>query len=118
MRAGLGGIPLVTPVVHVRLGRGLLFHQLGEAVEFDLGMIQAGFLRQDLRLGLLQLGLIGVLLDEEEQLPLFHQVAVLEKDLFQIALHPGPELHRIDGLGIAGKFQVIGDRLAHRPDSR
>ena len=43
-----------------------------------------------------------------------HLVAILEEDLFQITLHPGPELHRIDRLGVAGEFQVIGHRLAHR----
>ena len=86
---GQGGVPLEPPVVQVRLGRGFLLHQLGIAVGFDDGVIVIGFLLQDLRLGLRQLSLIGIVLNQEEQLALFHHVAVLKKDLLQKTLHPG-----------------------------
>ncbi len=81
-------------------------------------MIQAGLLAQNFRFRLLEFGLIGVLLNLEEQLAFFHPIAILEEDLFQVALHPGPKLHGVGGLGVAGKFQVIGDRLPHRPTHR
>ena len=71
-----------------------------------------------MRLGLGQLVLIGILLNQEEQLAFFHQVAILKKDFFQKALHPGPELHRINRLSIAGKFQVVRYLPAHRLDYR
>ena len=115
---GLGRIPLVEPVVHIRLGRGLLGHQFGEPGIFGLGMEEFGLLGENLRLRLLEFGLIGVLLDQKQQLPFLDQVAVFEKDLLQVALDPGLELHRVDGLGVAGEFKVIGHRLRHRLTDR
>ena len=115
---GLGRIPLVEPVVHIRLGRGLLGHQLGEPGIFGLGMEEFGLLGENLRLRLLEFGFVGVLLDQKQQLPFFDPVAVFEVDLLQVALDPGLELHRVDGLGVAGEFQVIGHRLFHRLTDR
>ena len=42
---GLGRIPLVSPVVHVGLRGCLLLHQIGVAIQLDLGIIQLGLLQ-------------------------------------------------------------------------
>ena len=81
-------------------------------------MIVIGFLLENLCLGLGQLVLIGILLNQEEQPAFFYHVAILKKDFFQKALDPGPELHRINRLRVAGKFQVVRYFLAHRLDYR
>ena len=115
---GFGRIPLVEPVVHIRLGRGFLGHQLGEPGIFGLSMKEFGLLGENLRLRLLEFGFVSVLLDQKQHLIFFHPVAVLEVDLLQVALDPGLELHRVNGLGVTGKFKVIGHRLFHRLTDR
>ena len=53
-------------------------------------MIVIGFLLQDLRLSLLQLILIGVLLDQKNNWPFFTMSPSLKQDLFQETPAPGP----------------------------
>jgi hypothetical protein len=111
-------IPLVPPVVYVHLGGGVLLEQRGVSIQLDLGIFHLSFLQQNGRLGLLQVVLVSILLNEEEQLVLFHQLPIPEEDLFQIPSNPGNQLHRIDGLGIAGQFQILGHRPPHRLGDR
>ncbi len=49
-QVGLGRIPLIPPVVHVRLSGGLLLQQVGVAIQFDFGILQLGLLQQNLPL--------------------------------------------------------------------
>ena len=81
-------------------------------------MEEFGLLGENLRLRLLEFGFVGVLLDQKQQLPFLHRVAVFEIDLLQVAFDPGLELHRVDGLGVAREFKVIGHRLRHRLTDR
>ena len=51
-------------------------------------------------------------------LPFFTGLAVLEQDLFQEALHPGPSCTVLKATALPGEFQVIGhglfEGLTHR----
>ena len=62
--------------------------------------------RQQLGLGLLELGLIRVLLDDKQNLPFVDDIAFLEQDLLEIPLDPRTQLHGVKRLRVAGEFEV------------
>ncbi len=85
LHLGLGGkepslarVPFIVPFVDVSLRRGLLLNQPGVPDIFGLGMFQLGLFGQNLGLGLLQVGLILLLLDKEQQFAFLHGIAILE----------------------------------------
>ena len=59
-------------------------------------------------LGLAQVGLIGILLNQKEELVFLHNLTVVEEDLLQVSCNPGTELHGPDGLGVAEGLDVVG----------
>jgi hypothetical protein len=114
----LGRITLGPPLLDLRLGGGVLFQEGNLPVVFLAGAQQLGLGRCQLAIGLLHLGLVHILLDEEEQVALFHVVPVLEMDAGQKTLDPRVQLNLVHGLGVAGQIQVVGHRLLRRPAHR
>ena len=78
MRPACGRIELKAPIFNIRLRAGLLPVEIVVPRKLDSGMINAGFLRQDISFCLLEHGPIGVLLDLKQQRPLFRYLAVTE----------------------------------------
>src|SRR5256884_8502505 len=77
------------------------------------GPLQLGPVLQDGGLGLPEVVLVRVLLDDEERLALLDLLPVLEEDLLEIPHHPGDQLDGVDGLGVTGEIQTVGHRLLH-----
>ena len=66
---------------------------------------------RELRLGGIEVDLIGPRIDDEEQIALLDQLAVREMDLRQIAADPGANLDVVDRLELAGELVPFGDGL-------
>ncbi len=81
--------------VAVFLGDGVLFIQRADAPPFALGIVE-------LRLGLLNPGLVLIALKLEQELPLLHEIAFLIEALFNNGFHPGAHFHgaRTRSLGL------------------
>ena len=113
---GFGRFLFEHPVVDVDLGGRVLPEERSVSPDLQVRVVARRLGRIELRLGLLELVLVLVLLDGEQQVVLFDELAVLEMDLFQIARHSGDELDRVDRLGVAGDDQGVADRLDFRQD--
>ena len=74
-------------------------------------MLERGLRGEDLRLRLLQLILVLVLLDREQKVALFDELAVLVMDLFEIALDARDKLDGVHRGGVAGDHHIVGDTL-------
>ncbi len=115
---GLRQLALENPVVDLDLRGGFLGDQRLVTGDFGAGIDQRRFRRRHLRLRLDQLCLVLVLLDREQQVALLDQRAIGKMDRVEIALDAGDQLDRIDRRGIAGQFDIIGDRLGPGLDDR
>ena len=121
---------LKIPVVDNDLCRGAFLLQGRIAFNFRIGVEKRRLLRLDLGFGLRELSLVLLLLDREKQIALLDDRTVEEVNLVQISFHPGDQLDRVDGCGIAGELDIFahalnlwqdhlyrragGRRLAHR----
>ena len=110
---GRRGVPLEAPVFDVGPGGRVVLDQVGVAGQLGFGPLQLGPVLQDGGLGLPEVVLVRVLLDDEERLALLDLLPVLEEDLFEIPHHPGDQLDGVDGLGVTGEIQTVGHRLLH-----
>src|SRR5262249_32805664 len=66
------------------------------------------------RFCLIELCLVGILLDDEEDGVLLYQSPVLITDLIQKALHAGLKIDLVEGLRIACQLDIAGHRLLQR----
>ncbi len=71
------------------------------ALERGAGVGQGGLGALGLGLGLVERGLVGARVDDEQGLALLHHLAVLEADLGQIARHARAHVHLVDRLEAA-----------------
>ncbi len=74
-----------------------------------LGQLERGLVEVDLALGLVELGLVGPGIDDEQQVPCLDLRPFLERHLDQVAGDSGADVDRLDGLGPAGEVDVVGD---------
>ena len=106
------------PAIHIRLGRRILLQQSGKAVEFGFRMQQSGLGGQQLRLGFLEFGLVGILLDDKQNLSFLDNIALPEQHLLEKALDSRSQLHGIERLGVPGKLKMTCHHalpgMAHR----
>jgi hypothetical protein len=107
----LGARLFVNVFIDRCLRRRILLYQLAVPDELGLCINQRCLCGEHLGLSLLQLILILVLLDREEEVVLFDELAVLVMDLVQIALDARDQLHGIHSGSIPGHHHVIGDAL-------
>jgi hypothetical protein len=77
---------LVNPLVDLGLGRRVLFDERRIPWKLGVGVLERGLRGEDLRLRLHQLILVLVLLDREQEVPFFDELAILVMDLSEIAL--------------------------------
>ena len=110
--AGFGELGL--GIVDARLGGELLLPQRRLAAVFDLGVGLRSLVGFERGLGLIELRLIGVLLDDEQQIALFDRGPVDIFDLFEKALHARFELDLVERLGVAGELDVKRHVLLQR----
>ena len=96
--AGPGG-GLVQP----RLGRRLLPDQLRLAPLLDRGEVRRRLRARDRGVHVLDLGLIGRLLDDEQEVARLDVLAFGEQPLLEEPLDPGAQVHLVHGLDAAGE---------------
>ncbi len=116
---GLG--ELIVHLVEALLRHRLALHQVGIALLLDLGEVEGRLRLGDAGLHLVDLGLVGRLLDHEEQLALLDLAAFLEIPLLEEAFHAGTEVDRVDRLDASGEVEAGGDvllRHGHDTDGR
>ena len=107
------GVPLEAPVFDVGPGGRVVLDQVGVAGQLGFGHCSWARYCRDGGLGLPEVVLVRVLLDDEERLALLDLLPVLEEDLLEIPHHPGDQLDGVDGLGVPGEIQTVGHRLLH-----
>ena len=90
-------------VVEHRLRRGLALDQFGLAPLFELGLVERGLRAGDGGVDILDVGLIGRLLDHKQQISLLDVLPLGEQALFQESLDPCAQIHLVHGLDAAGK---------------
>ena len=73
------------------------------------GQLERGLVKINLALRLVELGLVGPGIDDEQQVPRLDFLAFLERHLDQVARHPRADVDRMNGLGSAGEVNIIGD---------
>jgi hypothetical protein len=112
---GLGRVAFGLPLFHFRFGGGVLLQQGKLPVALLAGAQQLSLGGGQLAFGLLHLGPVGVLFDEEKQIALFDDVPVLEVDAGEETLDARLELNLVHRLGVAGQVDVVGHRLLYRP---
>ena len=98
-------------VIDLGLRGGMLLEESGIAAEFDLRIVKRRLLQLHLRARLLELLLVGILLDREQEIAFFDKLAVLVMDLLEIAFDPREQLDLVDRCRIAGKLDVVGHGL-------
>ena len=84
------------------------------AVQLHLGEFEQALGDVDLRLGGVEGGLIGALVDGEQQVALVDQCAVLEADLVEIAVDPRADGNLVDGVEAPDELVVLDDLAHHR----
>src|SRR5262249_25862937 len=85
-----------------------------DPIEVGFGLLHRR-LRADFRsLRLLELQLVGLGLDREQRRASLDEGAVLVIDRGEEALHPRHQVDLLDRRGVAGRFQVSGDRALQR----
>ena len=102
---------LEVPVVDHDLRRGALLFKGGVAFHFNICVKKRSFLRLDLRFSLNELLLILLLLYCKKKVAFLDDLSVLEVNLVQIAFHPGDQLHRVHGGGVARELDIFADVL-------
>ena len=115
---GLGGLLFENPVIHFHLGGRVLPEQGGVTADFQFGVVAGDRRGLELGLRLLKLGLVLVLLDDEEQIVLGDDGAVLEMDLLEIAGDARDQADLIDRRRIADDLQSVAHRLDFRRHDR
>ena len=70
---------------------------------------EPGLRQLDVRLGMAQRGLVGARIDQEEEIALVDDRAVLKVDRLQVAAHPRADLDRIDGVEARRELVPLGD---------
>ncbi len=111
---GVGVAQLLQPLVVGADRHEILGAQLGGALELAVGELDGG-------VGLVDLGLRGGALDlerprvdDEQEVALLDQLAVLEMDLLEIAADPGAQLDIVDRGELPGELVALDDLLAQR----
>jgi len=95
--------------VHLLAGDGILRLQLLVAPQVQLGVLQQRLVALQRTLGLLQRGAVAARVDLRQQLAGAHLVALLEKNLLQLARHA--RAHHGGGAGVHGANAA--DQHAH-----
>ncbi len=73
------------------------------------GQLELGLIEIDLALGLVELGFVGPAINHEQQVSFLHLGPFLKRHLDQVAGDHGDDVHGLNGLGLAGKVDVVGD---------
>ena len=102
-QVGLGLAGAAGGLVQPRLGRRLLLDQLRLAPPLDLGEVQRRLGAGDRGVDVLDLGLVGRLLDHEQQVARLDVLALGEQPLLEEALDPGAQVDLVHGLDPAGE---------------
>ena len=89
--------------------------RLAADVDLTQGVGQVGRGLGDLGLGRHQIGLVGRILQREENLPPADAVALLEVEVFQGALDPGPDVHVLAEMGLGRPLPGGAQRLSLDP---
>ena len=100
----LGGLDGPDGVVQVALAGGILFGQGLDPVQVGLGGPELGLPVFHFPLGGVHLGLEGLLVHLEHDLPFLHHFAFPVEDFFQESGHPGHDLHLVGARGLGHKF--------------
>lgn len=111
---GFVAVALRPRFVERDLGRDVLAAQRGLTRELGLRFHQFGLRGDQGRLGLLQLGLVGRLFDDEQDVVLLRRRAVLVLDVGEEALDPRDQIDRGEGDGVAGLLEMERDGLLQR----
>jgi hypothetical protein len=104
--------------IEIGLRGHILSLQLLLAGELGFRVDQGGFGAFLRRLGLLELDLVGLRLDDEQRRSLLQGGAVLIFDLLQVSLHSRHQLDRVHRRGIAGRLKIQRDPSAARARPR
>jgi hypothetical protein len=108
---GLGGVRRLqglAALVDDLFGNSAGLDQAQAAIEVALGKLSLGTRIRKLAVGLLGDGFEGTGIDQIEQVPGMHHVAVLELDIGDEAAHAGANLNFLDRLEASGEFIPIG----------
>jgi len=84
------------------------------AIVFEGGTHEGGLGHGEARFRLLDFGLVRRRFDDEEQVSLFDDIAVLKLDAGEIALDAAHQRHLLEGLGIAGELDIFRHRFLYR----
>ncbi len=85
------------------LGRRLLLDQLPLSPPLDLGQVQRRLGAGDRGIDVLDLGLVGRLLDHEQEIADLDVLTLGEQPLLQETVDPGAQVHLVHGLDPAGE---------------
>ena len=88
------------------------------AVLLEPGQLEPGLRLPDLRLGPVDRRLVGPGVDDEQDLVLLDDLAVLEADLLDIARDPGADLDPLHRLEAAGELVPLGELAGQRLGDR
>ena len=97
-------VALADPVLHGRLGGGVLLHHGLLSVELELRSREGGLVELDL-------SLVRRLFDHEQQLAFRHDGSIFEVHGLEIAGHARDEVHRLRRGDRSRQLQVLDDRL-------
>ncbi len=108
---------------HVEVGLALVVflfgdgpgrNQRGAALDLQLGQVDLRLVARDLGLGAVDGDLVGPLVDGEQRIAGFDELAVLEMQLLDEARDAGAHLDRGDRLEAPGEFVPLRDPLGDR----
>ena len=115
---GDGSLRRRARVLELLLRRELLLGELAVAHEVEIGAHNLRLVALEIGLGLVEIGLEGPRVDDEEEIALLDQLPVLEMNLGEIAAHPCAHLDILDGSELPGVFVPFDDLALERVADR